>query len=237
MKKTVAIILAAGSGKRMQSNTAKQYLLIKEKPVLYYSLKAFEESEVNEVILVVGKNDIEYCKKTIVDKYNLKKVSKIIEGGNERYHSVYHGLKEINDTDNVLIHDGARPFISVDIINNTIHELEDYNACIVGVPSKDTVKIVDANGMVVETPNRDMVWSVQTPQGFSFNIIMNAYSMLMDKLSYTSDGVISKIPITDDAMVVEQTINCPIKMIMGSYRNIKITTPEDILIGEEFIKS
>jgi 2-C-methyl-D-erythritol 4-phosphate cytidylyltransferase len=237
MKKTVAIILAAGSGKRMQSNTAKQYLLIKDKPVLYYALKAFEESEVNEIILVVGKNHIEFCKNAIIDKYKIKKVIKIIEGGSERYHSVYCGLQEIADTDNVLIHDGARPFISVDIINNTILELENHNACVVGVPSKDTVKIVDMNGIVVETPNRDMVWSVQTPQGFSFEIIMNAYSMIMDKLSHNSDGLKANIPITDDAMVVEQTINCPIKMIMGSYRNIKITTPEDILIGEEFVKS
>ena len=227
-KKTVAIILAAGNGKRMHSSIPKQYLLLDGKPILYYSLKAFEESSVDEIILVVGKNDIDYCRKTIVDKYHFKKVCNIIEGGEERYHSVYHALKAISFADYVLIHDGARPFITAETIETTIVQVALYNACVVGVPTKDTIKIVNEQGIVVETPKRDNVWVIQTPQAFSFDIIMKAYKMIMD-----IDGTVN---ITDDAMVVECTMQYPIKLVMGSYRNIKVTTPEDILIGEAFIK-
>ncbi len=254
-KKTVAIVLAAGNGRRMQSSTAKQYLLLSGKPILYYSLKAFEESSVDEIILVVGKSEIDYCKKMIVEEYNFKKVYHIIEGGKERYHSVYNGLKEISSADYVLIHDGVRPFISVEIIEDAIRNLEFHGACVVGVPNKDTVKLVNNEGIVMETPDRDRVWSIQTPQAFTYEIIMGAYCMIMGEMAYnreqencfnrtsvnlSKDKInedIHRINITDDAMVVEYTMNYPIKMIMGSYRNIKITTPEDILIGEALLKS
>ena len=227
-KKTVAIVLAAGSGKRMQNSIPKQYLLLNDKPILYYSLKAFEESSVDEIILVVSKNDIDYCRKTIVEKYHFKKVSNIIEGGEERYHSVFYALKAISFADYVLIHDGARPFITAETIETTIVQVVRYSACIVGVPTKDTIKIVNEQGIVVETPNRDKVWLIQTPQAFSFEIIIKAYRMIMD--------IEETVNITDDAMVVEHTMQYPIKLVMGSYRNIKVTTPEDILIGEAFIK-
>ncbi|MGB8455354.1 MAG: 2-C-methyl-D-erythritol 4-phosphate cytidylyltransferase [Anaerocolumna sp.] len=254
-KKTTAIILAAGTGKRMQSSTAKQYLLLGGKPILYYSLKAFEESTVEEVVLVVGKNEIDYCKNSIIDFYNFKKVHHIIEGGKERYHSVYNGLKEIRTADYVLIHDGVRPFVSVGIIEDAIKNLESHGACVVGVPNKDTIKFVNNKGIVIETPDRDKVWSVQTPQAFTYDIIIKAYCMIMDEKAYNSEeeNTNNKVPveisddkvikhiqnvnITDDAMVVEYTMNYPIKMIMGSYRNIKITTPEDIIVGEALLKS
>lgn len=220
---SVAIILAAGTGKRMNSNTPKQYLTLDNKPVLYYSLKAFEESSINEIILVVGRNEIDYCRREIVEKYNIKKVTAIIEGGLERYDSVYQGLLNVKDADYILIHDGARPFITVEIIERTMEQVVIHKACVVGVPSKDTVKIVDTDGKVIKTPKRENVWCTQTPQAFSFQLIYEAYKKVME----------GNYPyITDDAMVVEQTTRYPIRMIHGSYSNIKITTPEDLLMGE-----
>ena len=227
-KKIVAIVLAAGTGKRMQSNIPKQYLMLQDKPVLYYSLKTFEESNVDEIILVVGKDDIEYCHEKIIDKYNFKKVTKIIEGGAERYHSVYNGLNAIGYADYVLIHDGARPFITLDIIKKTIEEVSIYKACVVGVPSKDTVKIINEDGIVMDTPNRDKVWSVQTPQAFSYNLIKKAYELLFSSKQ-------ENIKITDDAMVVEHALKCPVKLVIGEYYNIKITTPDDLVFGENIL--
>jgi 2-C-methyl-D-erythritol 4-phosphate cytidylyltransferase len=227
--KTAAIIVAAGSGKRMSSDTPKQYLLLEGKPILYYSLKTFEDSNIDDIILVVGKNDVDYCRKEIVDKYNFKKIKHIVEGGKERYHSVYNGLAAIQGAEYVLIHDGARPFISLKIIESTIQEVIIQKACVVGVPSKDTIKLVNKQGIVYETPDRDTVWSIQTPQAFSYDLIMQAYNKIMS-LPITS------IPnITDDAMVVEYITNHPVKLVMGSYSNIKITTPEDLVIGKAFL--
>ncbi len=227
-KKIVAIILAAGTGKRMQSNIPKQYLVLQDKPILYYALKTFEESNVDEMILVVGNDEIEYCREEIVDKFNFKKVKKILEGGLERYHSVFNGLNAIDYADYVLIHDGARPFISLEVINRTIEEVDTYKACVVGVPSKDTAKIVNEEGIVTETPNRDKVWSVQTPQAFSYEIIKKAYELL-----FISNQ--KNLKITDDAMVVEYTLNSPVKLVMGEYTNIKITTPDDLIIGQSIL--
>lgn len=227
-KKIVAIILAAGTGKRMQSNIPKQYLTLQDKPVLYYTLKTFEESNVDEIVLVVGKDEIEYCREELVDKFNFKKVKKILEGGLERYHSVFNGLNAIDSADYVLIHDGARPFISLEVIKRTIEEVGTYSACAVGVPSKDTVKIVNAEGMVTETPDRDRVWSVQTPQAFSYEIINRAYELLFKSKE-------ENLKITDDAMVVEHMLNYPVKLVMGEYTNIKITTPDDLIIGQSIL--
>lgn len=238
-KRTVAIVLAAGLGKRMGGNTPKQYLLLDEKPILYYALKAFENSCVDSIILVVGKKDIQYCSEEIVKKYQFKKVCSIIEGGKERYNSVYNGLRAIKDTNYVLIHDGARPFISEDIINNTIKEVQIHKACIVGVPSKDTIKLVNDQQVVTDTPNRDMVWSIQTPQAFSYELLLEAYNKLMEKMDTSLKGQedINLPNITDDAMVVEYIMNYPVKLVMGSYSNIKITTPEDLMVGKVLLET
>ena len=225
--KVTAIVLAAGSGKRMNSDVHKQYLLIKDKPVLYYSLKAFEESEVDNIILVVGSGEVEYCKKEIVEQYNLTKISAIVEGGKERYHSVYEGLKASGDTAYVLIHDGARPFLTKDIIARAIEEVKKCQACVVGMPVKDTIKIADEACYAKETPNRAFVWQVQTPQAFSYGLIYDAYTRMLEQ---------GESGITDDAMVVERMTDYKVKLIEGSYRNIKITTPEDLLIAEAYLK-
>lgn len=224
--KITAIVLAAGSGKRMNSKVHKQYLLIKEKPVLYYSLKAFEDSQVDEIVLVVGTGEVEYCKKEIVEQYGFQKIHTIIEGGKERYHSVYEGLKATKQTDYVLIHDGARPFITQEIITRTIESVRKYQACVVGMPVKDTIKIVDTDNYAKETPNRSSVWQVQTPQAFSYPLIFTAYTKILEAEDTT---------ITDDAMVVERMTAQKVRLIEGSYQNIKITTPEDLLIAEAYL--
>jgi len=225
--KTTAIVLAAGSGKRMNSKVHKQYLLLKGKPVLYYSVKAFEDSRIDDIILVVGAGEIDFCRKEIVEQYGFKKVRAIVEGGKERYHSVYEGLKAAGETDYVLIHDGARPFVSQPIIERTLEAVCEYKACVVGMPVKDTIKIVDGDTFAKETPNRSMVWMVQTPQAFSYPLIYDAYTrMLADE----------DTAITDDAMVVERMTDYKVKLIEGSYENIKITTPEDLDVAEKFFE-
>lgn len=224
--KNTAIILAAGKGKRMQSDVPKQYLLLEGHPVLFYSIRAFEESFIDEIILVTGKDEVEYCRQEIVDKYGFQKVKKIVAGGKERYHSVYEGLKAIEHADYVYIHDGARPFVTNEILERVRKEVEKHKACVVGMPVKDTIKIAGEGNLVKDTPDRKNVWQIQTPQTFSYALVKEAYDKLMKK---EDDG------ITDDAMVVEKMLQHPIRLVEGSYENIKITTPEDLRIGELFV--
>lgn len=226
-QKYTAIVMAAGSGKRMNSNVHKQYLIIQDRPVLYYSLKAFEDSAVDEIVLVVGKGEEKFCRKEIVDKYGISKVKAIVEGGKERYHSVFEGLKQTSDADYVLIHDGARPFVNQDIIRRCMQEVQKYQACVVGMPVKDTIKIADEEGYAKQTPDRKNVWMIQTPQTFSYALIYEAYEEMLK----TEDAA-----ITDDAMVLERTKGKKSKLIEGSYRNIKITTPEDLLIANVYLQ-
>jgi 2-C-methyl-D-erythritol 4-phosphate cytidylyltransferase len=233
MPKTTAIVLAAGQGKRMNSSVHKQYLLIKGKPVLYYALKAFDDSLVDDIILVTGKDEINYCQDKIINNYGFKKVRAIVVGGRERYHSVYNGIKAISwECDYIFIHDGARPFVTCEIIERAYSQVCRSNACIVGMPVKDTIKISDADGFVADTPKRSDVWQVQTPQVFEKKLIETAYEKLMDNEEVLlSDG----ISITDDAMVVEYFEKAKVKLVQGSYENIKITTPEDLKIAETFV--
>lgn len=231
--KTTAIVLAAGQGKRMNTDIQKQYLPIKDKPVLYYSLKAFEESLVDKIVLVVGGDDVDYCKSEIVDKYRFSKVAAIVAGGNERYHSVYNGIKAIKwDCEYVFIHDGARPFVTSEIIERAFEQVKEAKACVVGMPVKDTIKISDERGFIVDTPPRANVWQVQTPQVFEKQLISSAYEkLIINEQTLLAD----KIVITDDAMVVEYFEKLPVKLVQGSYENIKITTREDLKIAESFI--
>lgn len=225
--KCTAIVLAAGQGKRMGTKVQKQYLEIDGKPVLYYSLKAFEDSNlIDEIILVVGENQKEYCEKEIVSKYEITKVKKIVQGGAERYHSVWNGLQEIEDG-YVLIHDGARPFVNEEMVQRVYDEVLLYKACVVGMPVKDTIKIADVEGYVDATPERSLLWQVQTPQVFQTSLIKEAYKKMMQS---------DTIKATDDAMVVEQMLGGKVKLVLGSYENIKITTPEDLEIAEIFVK-
>ncbi len=231
MGKTVAIVLAAGRGKRMQSDVAKQYLLVRNKPVLYYSLKAFQDSLVDEIILVTAESEITYCKDEIVEKYAFSKVSQIVAGGKERYHSVHNGLKACEGADIVLIHDGARPFVDDAIIVRNINMVKEYGACVTGMPVKDTIKIADAEGFVQETPRRDLIWTIQTPQTFRYDLIMNAYDTFLNN----EEENCRLYNVTDDAMVAEIFGGLKVKLVEGSYNNVKITTPEDMVLAEAIL--
>lgn len=233
-KKCITIVLAAGQGKRMNADVQKQYLMLGDKPVLYHSLKVFEDSFINEVILVVGEHDIDYCRKEIVEKYGLKKVQKIVAGGKERYHSVMNGIQAIEDgtCSYLYIHDGARPFVTKDILHRAYESVDEYGTAVVAMPSKDTVKIADDDQCAKETPDRRTVWMMQTPQVFAFDLIKSAYQRLADAEEKLSDlGIV----ITDDAMVVEMFEDTKVKFVEGSYGNIKITTPEDLLIAKALL--
>lgn len=226
--KTTAIILAAGKGKRMGLDIPKQYICIGNKPLLYYTIKAFEESPVTNIVLVVSQEDKEHAAHDFLTQYSFAKITSIIAGGAERYDSVYYGLKQASDADYVLIHDGARPFVTVDIISRAMEAAKLKGACAVGMPVKDTIKIVNQDNCVESTPERSKVWTVQTPQAFEYNIIWKAYDEMYQRNN--------KKGITDDAMVVESILGKQVTMVEGSYENLKITTPEDLLIAEMLLK-
>lgn len=233
-KRTAAIVLAAGSGKRMHSSQKKQFMPINGKPMIYYSLCVFEESFIDDIILVVSSDDIDYCRQEIVERYGFQKVIRIVDGGAERYHSVYYGLTALSDCEYLFIHDGARPLLSQDILSRAFETVKETNACVVGMPVKDTIAIVDAQGFIEKTPNRETLWMAQTPQVFRYNIIKSAYDkLMMGELELQNQGIV----ITDDAMVVEQFSEYKVKYIEGSYQNIKVTTPEDIFLAEMLLKS
>lgn len=227
-----AIILAGGTGKRMNSNVPKQYMELHGKPILYYTIKAFQESFFDEIVLVCLENDIDYCRENIVNKYNFTKVSHIVAGGKERYHSVINGIKAVGESDYIYIHDGARPFATNEIFQNIKNTLESNDACIAAVAVKDTIKLVDSNGTVVDTPSREMLYQVQTPQAFKASLIIEAYNKLEASINNNS---LNGLKITDDAMVVEHFTDAKVVISEGSYNNIKITSPEDIDFGEAIL--
>ncbi len=223
-----AIVLAAGQGKRMHSKIQKQFLEIGGKPILYYSMECFQKSPlIQDIILVTGKDMISYCQSEIVEKYGFTKVCKVTAGGKERYDSVYAGLLCCQDTDYVYIHDGARPFVTEEMIQRGYEAVKRTNACVMGMPSKDTVKLADPSGYIKETPDRKIVWNIQTPQIFSYDLIRGAYESIRKK---------DMSNVTDDAMVVEQETGTKILLVEGSYQNIKITTPEDLAVAEAFLR-
>lgn len=234
-EKTAAIVLAAGQGKRMQAGQPKQFMLLGGKPVLYYALAAFEKSDVDEIILVTGADEIDYCRAEIVERYGFHKVTQVIAGGKERYHSVACGLKALEQSrcDIVLIHDGARPFVTEAMIRQMIEETKVYHACVTGTLVKDTIKIADAEGFCATTPDRKRVWAVQTPQSFSYPLVLGAYEKL---LAEEENLLQAGVSITDDAMVVERMTSQKVKLVEGSYRNIKLTTPEDMIVCESYLQ-
>ena len=187
----------------MKSNMPKQYMELLGQPVIYYSIKAFEDSPVDEIVIVCSADYIEYFRHSIIEKYGFKKVKAIVQGGKERYNSVYEGLKAANGTDYVLIHDGARP-----------------------------IKVSDELGYSENTPDRKSLWQIQTPQCFEYDLLAQSYDKLFSDMSYGK----SVPAITDDAMIVEYGSDTKVKLIEGSYENIKVTTPEDMGIAELFLK-
>lgn len=224
MGKVCAIILAAGKGLRMKAGINKQFICIQEKPVLYYTLNAFAGNKfIDEIILVAAKDEIDYCKNEIVNKYSISKVTKVIEGGEERYNSVYNGLISLENCDIVLIHDGARPFVSNKIINEGIEFAKVYGAAACGVVPKDTIKVRDNVGISKDSLDRKKLFCVQTPQCFKYSLILEAHKKLVNRKM-----------ITDDTMVVE-LFGSKVYLYEGDYFNIKITTPEDLILAKAIL--
>lgn len=228
LEKNAAVVLCAGRGRRMQSSVPKQFMDLCGSPVICHSLRAFEDfDEIDEIILVAGRGEEDYCRREIIEKYNFSKVKKIITGGAERYNSVYEGLKAVPESfTHVFIHDGARPLVDRDILKRCLDDVRKYHACVCAVPSKDTVKIADESGFVCATPDRAKVWIIQTPQVFDRELILDAYRKVMQ----------NPAGITDDASAVERAGTAKIRLTEGSYENIKITTPEDLTLAEQFQK-
>ena len=225
--KTVAIITAAGQGKRMGG--PKQFVNLAGKPMLEWTLAVFDQSEViNEIVLVVNEAEIE---RTM--KFKFRKLKRVVAGGKARQDSVYNGLKTVaDDFDLVLIHDGARPFVTNDIITRAVKAAAEHGAVVVGVPVKDTIKAINnlpagrqgEQLTINKTLDRRKLWQAQTPQVFKRKIIVEAYDHM---------GIDTKV--TDDAALVEK-LGLPVKMIMGSYSNIKITTSEDLQMAETILQ-
>ncbi len=240
-KRCTAVVLAAGSGARMHSSVPKQFMELEGKPLIWYALEAVERSSIiDDCILVTGAGDISYMRREIVEKYGFSKVDKITAGGSQRFESVARALEVLENgelrTPNregyVFIHDGARPFLTEKILEDTYAAAYAYGACVAAMPSKDTVKLADAEGYAVQTPNRNSVWMVQTPQVFEVQMICEAYRMLMGQLPlFRQQG----IEITDDAMVVETMLHRHVKLVQASYKNIKVTTPEDMRIAQTLL--
>jgi 2-C-methyl-D-erythritol 4-phosphate cytidylyltransferase len=229
--KAVAVIVAGGTGKRIlrdttagKKNLPKQFLNLGDRPILVHTLDRFEENEkVDEIILVVPEEYMGYCSQAIVDKFQFKKIKKIVCGGKERQDSVYLGLKACpNSTSVVVIHDGVRPLISKEKIAESIRLCQKEKAVILAVPPKDTIKRVE-EGAVITTLDRERLWLVQTPQTFEFQLILDAHEKARED-NFTA---------TDDSVLVER-LGQKVAVLEGDYRNIKITTSDDLAIAEKF---
>lgn len=219
-----AIVLSAGKGTRMNSSVAKQYMELAGKPVLYHALKAFEDSIVDEVVVVAGEHDIEYVKKDIVEKYSFNKVSAVVCGGAYRFESVYNGLCAVSEKcETVFIHDGARPLVTSEMISELYLAVKEKGAVVAACPAKDTIKVVGDDNEVIDTPERKTLWQVQTPQVFEYQLVKEAYDRLIES---------GDVSATDDAMVVENYGKAKVYLVDTGYSNIKITTPEDMRIAE-----
>ena len=235
--RNTVILLAAGRGRRMGRGVRKQYRKLCGVPLLAYSLKTFAASPlIHDIVMVIPEGDQDFIEREVLPfaPGAQDKIRAWCIGGEERYGSVYNGLGAISwPCDYVYIHDGARPFIDEDTLERIAQTLPENGTAVAGVPSKDTVKIVDEEDMVSSTPNRSRVWIVQTPQAFSYQLIGEAYMRMFEQLPALEEEGVN---ITDDAMVVEHMMGTKVRMVTASYRNIKVTTPEDITVAEAFIQ-
>lgn len=213
-------------GRRMGAAINKQYLLLDGKPILAYTLELFQQAAfIDEIFVVVPAEEIEYCRVQVVEKYGIKKVRQIVAGGAQRQNSVLNGLRALdcNADDVVLIHDGVRPFVPVSVVQHSIEMAREHDGALVAVPVKDTVKIV-RDAFVTSTPARSSLWLAQTPQTFRYKVIRAAHE------SAETEGFSG----TDDASLLER-IGGKVHVVIGDYRNIKITTPEDLLLAQAFL--
>lgn len=229
-QRAFALVPAAGMGKRMGASINKQYLQLDGKPIVARTLQIFQDSpSISGIILVIPADEIPYCRREVVEKYHLSKVLEIVTGGQERQHSVMNGLlalqKHATDNDIVLIHDGVRPFINEEILRQSLAVVATGASALVAVPVKDTIKVV-RHGTVISTPERSELWQAQTPQSFRFERIMYAHTRA------AQDAFLG----TDDCSLVERCGE-RVTIVPGSYQNIKITTPEDLILAEALQKA
>ncbi len=229
-----AIVVAAGSGTRMGTTEKKQFLPVNGLPLMAWPLLAFEKNPaVDQIVLVTGEEDLDRALKMCMD-LRLSKVKNIVAGGDKRFRSVYRGLLALEPTtDYVLIHDGARPCLTQEVIRNCIKGAVQEKACVAAVKEKNTIKKSDGNGHAAETLDRDRLYEVQTPQAFDYRLILRAYYDLKRTIEeYGTD----EAKITDDAVVVENMTETKVAFVEGDYRNIKVTTPEDLIVAEAFLQ-
>lgn len=224
-----AVIPAAGMGKRMGASINKQYLQLGGMPIVARTLQIFQQhARIAGIMLVIPEDEIAYCRATVIDPFGLNKVLAVVPGGAERQHSVMNGLNALRDRaeddDIVVIHDGVRPFISSTVLDQAVSLAEAGCGALTAVPAKDTIKVVQ-NGRVVETPDRATLWQAQTPQAFRYGQILEAHRQA------AAEGFLG----TDDCSLAERA-GLVVRIVQGSYRNIKITTPEDLVLAEAFLK-
>lgn len=226
--RVTALIPAAGMGKRMGAGINKQYLLLAGRPILAHTLAVFEQAQcVDDVYLVVPEDEISFCRENVVERYGFAKVRRFVSGGSERQHSVLNGLRAMAPAgveDVVLIHDGVRPFVPVSVLEQSVETALRHDGALTAVPVKDTVKVV-RDGAVLETPPRESLWLAQTPQSFRYGIIRDAHERA------AAEGWLG----TDDASLVER-LGLSVRVVPGDYGNFKITTPEDLVLAEAFLK-
>jgi len=225
--KANALIVSAGKGHRFKGEKKKQFYLLADKPILAHTLDKFETCPlIHSIFLVVGEEDMDYSLKEIVERYHYKKVSQIIPGGKRRQESVKNGLDLLPlDTEVVVIHDGVRPFVTREMIEESIRSAMRFKAVVFAMPVKETIKLVHPDGTVLRTLERESLWQVQTPQSFQVDLIKKAYAKAIE------DGFIG----TDDASLVER-LGEKVHILPGAYTNIKITTPEDLLLAKLLLK-
>lgn len=230
-----AVVVAAGSGSRMNTAEKKQFMDLEGQPVMSYSLCAFEENPaIDRIVLVTAQEDLDRALKLCL-QMNLSKVKSIVSGGEMRFQSVFNGLLALpEDTDYVLIHDAARPLLSQQVIRNCIRGAVIHKACAAAVKEKNTIKRSDGSGFAAETLDRSRLYEIQTPQSFSYRLILEAYYKLKKTIE-EYDPDVSRI--TDDAVIVENMTDCRVALAEGDYRNIKITTPEDMIIAQALIRA
>jgi 2-C-methyl-D-erythritol 4-phosphate cytidylyltransferase len=227
MSKVTALVPAAGMGKRMGKAVAKQFLPLGGKPMLAHTLLAFQRSpEIDEIIPILSEEDMETCLRDVIEAFHLTKVKTLVVGGKERQDSVYNGIRKLEkDASVILVHDGVRPFVTHEMIRECVEFARKGECVAVGVPLKDTVKEVDSKGIVRQTLERSRFWAIQTPQAFPVKVLRKAYD----------ESYKNKVYGTDDATLVERS-GTKVRVLMGSYENIKITTPEDLIFAEEILK-
>jgi 2-C-methyl-D-erythritol 4-phosphate cytidylyltransferase len=227
MAKVTALIPAAGMGRRMGRAVAKQFLPLGDKPMLAHTLLAFQRStDIDEIIPILSEDDMEHCLRDVIEAFHITKVKTLVVGGKERQDSVYNGIQKLEkDAVVVVVHDGVRPFVTSPMIKECVDHARKGECVAVGVPLKDTIKEVGTDGLVIRTLERSRLWAIQTPQAFPAKVLKKAYEESYRK----------KITGTDDATLAEEAGN-KVRVIMGSYENVKITTPEDLVFAEELVK-